>query len=59
MKDYIIFWERLANSGIISGIKANSAKEAIDKVGFPLARVKLTAVELIGQAETLTLGKIG
>jgi hypothetical protein len=58
MKNYNLFWERLANSGIIH-MKANTAKEAIEKIGYRLDTVKLTAIELKDNAESLTLGKIG
>ena len=42
---YIVFWERMANSGKLE-VTANSPKEAIDKVGFNPKFVKMTAIRI-------------
>ncbi len=44
-KEFIIFWERLANSGVIKGCMANTPEEAVDKCGFSPKFVKHTVVE--------------
>jgi len=56
MKDFIVFWQRMANSGAIK-VKANSAKDAIEEIGYSEKFVKMTAVEISG--EILEVGQIG
>lgn len=43
--DYIIFWERLANSGVIRGCRAKSPEKAVDMCGFNTDFVKHTVVD--------------
>ena len=52
MKKYMVVWERLANSGIIE-VEANSASEAIEKVGYNPKYVKFTAIEICGEVKTI------
>lgn len=56
MKNFVIFWERIANSGI-TYIQADNAKEAIKNLGYNPIYVKMTAIEILGNAEVLTIGK--
>ena len=56
MKKYMVFWQRMANSGIIT-INADSAEEAISILGYNKKFVKMTAI-LITE-KVLTVGCIG
>ena len=56
MKTFIIFWERIANSGI-ARIEAKSASEAIEKLGFNPKFCKLSAFEIAKDCEALTIGE--
>ena len=46
-KHFALFWERLANSGVIL-VTATSKEEAI-KRGWSLKVVKVTVVEMVGE----------
>ena len=44
-KNYTIFWERLANSGVIENCMAENPEEAVDTCGFSPEFVKHTVVD--------------
>lgn len=55
-KEYTIFWERIANSGVIKGCIAKNPEEAVEKCGWNPKFVKHTVVEgkvvaVIGKAD--------
>lgn len=43
--NYVIFWEKLANSGVIRTCKAKNPEEAVEKCGFNTKIVKHTVVK--------------
>ena len=53
---FVVFWERMANSGVIE-IVARSKAQAIEFLGYDPAFVKMTAYRISGKRLVVGLAK--
>jgi len=56
LKRYIIFWERIANSGVIGPVDAVSPEEAVEKYGYRTEFVKHTVIQVPKRAKLRVIG---
>jgi len=56
LKRFIIFWERIANSGVIGPVEATSADEAIEKYGYRTEFVKHSVIQVPKRAKLKVVG---
>jgi hypothetical protein len=55
-KQFVVFWERMANSGVLH-VKAENAEKAVERVGLNPKFVKVTVVERVTDSKVIECGQ--